>query len=57
MTHIYVNKLRHKGLTEEFDFIVAGMECIRIDLKKKYLYFLLVLFLISLPFYSLSKAF
>lgn len=35
MTHIYVNKLRHKGLTEEFDFIVAGMECIRIDLKKK----------------------
>lgn len=31
MTHIYVNKLRHKGLTEGFDFIVSGMECIRID--------------------------
>lgn len=56
MTQIYVNKLRHKGLTEEFDFIVAGMECICINLKK-ILYFLLVLFLISLPFYSLSKAF
>lgn len=44
MTQIYVNKLRHKGLTEEFDFIVAGMECICINLKKNSIFSLSSLF-------------